>query len=110
MPLRVLLLPTQMTIGWRFDAADGGSPPQDQRGSTLRCWAQLSLEARSSYLVQFVVQPRDFLGTLAIVKQVRSSQTRRLSQDLDLQINQVVNFAFDGERWVSHHRVPPREL
>src|SRR4029077_5651512 len=53
----------------------------------LRGSAQLPLEARSSYLVQRLVQHREFFGTYAIVKQVRSSQTRRLSQRLDLQIN-----------------------
>ena len=85
-------------------------PLKTSPGELLRCSGQSPLEARSLQLVQFVVQHRDFLGAHAIVNQVRSSQSRRLSQCFDLPINQLVNFTFDGGGWVSHHTVPPREL
>lgn len=99
----IILNIEQAAASWRFDAAGGGLTPSRPSRVILRCCAQLHFEARSSYVVQLLVQHDDFLGTHAIIKQVRSSQTRRLSQHFDLQINQLANFTFDGGGWLSHH-------
>ena len=72
----------------------------------LTCLLKLALRNWSSSWYNTT----EFFGTHAIVKQVRSSQMRRLSQCFDLPINQLVNFTFDGGGRVSHHTVPSREL
>jgi len=87
--------------GWRFH-------PQAP-GCSGSCF-QFVPDTVSADLVQFLVQRGDSLGSRMVLPKLGRCQGRFETQDVDLLLNQLLNFMPDGRGWVCHHKTPPYKV
>jgi hypothetical protein len=83
------------------------------RGATSRLERPLQLlfyNAPCANPIQFLAEHLQLLGAVVKFAELRRCQMSWLSECLDLNVNEHVDFIFDGTRWCCHRGRPPTKL